>query len=509
MRNKIIGFFIMFLFSINSAKAASYMYLGSSADSKVYIYDVTNLAHTLVGSVDVGKDPAGIAVSLDGSRVYVVNNGSKSISVINTSTNTKIADVTVGPSPFSIVVDPDDSRIFVANVGDSTLSVIDAKKIGVDSNPLIGTPIATGKSPAGLAITQNGTRKRLYVVNLIDGTISVFDISTSDIKSLTPFDLKNIAVAPTFERPVGIAAKNDFLYVTHNEAGSKKSYVSVFQETDTGIRYLNASREVGLLPQQAVISDDFKFLYVASANPVAPSISVLDVSNIDKSKIGIALDKKLSFIPNGLSITPDGQRIYIPSTSIDGFIAFADKQLNNSVTTNNNSIFKKSITIGKFISPDLNATLAASPSSIDFGKQNLNSGVPSQTATLTYQFVPSMINSITSNSGDFPISHNCEISVQKPMGTTCTVTVNFQSGSVGDKTGSVVIESNASNNRLEIPLKGTIQDPNAPSPDTNGGGNNGGGCSILSNEITFGFGLLNLLWLTPLVYLRLKRARQR
>lgn len=509
MRQKIIVFFILFLLSINSAKAASYMYLGSSADSKVYIYDVTSLAHTLVGSVDVGKDPAGIAVSPDGSRVYVVNNGAKSVSVIDTTNNIKITDVTVGNSPFNVIVDPDNSRVFVTNVFDSTLSVIDTKKVGVDSNPIIGNPIPTGKSPAGLAITSNGTTKRLYVSNLIDGSISIFDISSSEIKLLSTFNLAAIprGANPIFDRPVGITAKSDIIYVAHNEVGSKKSYVSVFRETNNDILYQNVSKEVGLTPQQVLISNDFNFLYVTTANAGSTSLDILTIPN-DKINLGDAIHKQLFFTPNGLSATPNGLRIYIPSTSTDGSITFASRPLNN-VSSEVNTNFKRSGTVGNFISPELKPQLATNPNSIDFGKQSLGNSTPPQTVNLTYQFVPSMINSITSSSGDFIISHNCEISVQKPMGTTCTVTVNFQSGSVGDKTGSVVIESNASNNRLEIPLKGTIQDPNAPSADTNGGGNNGGGCSIFSNEITIGFGLLNLLWLTPLVYLRLKRARQR
>ncbi len=47
--------------------------------------------------------------------------------------------------------------------------------------------------------------------------------------------------------------------------------------------------------------------------------------------------------------------------------------------------------------------------------------------------------------------------------------------------------------------------------DNNTGGGNGGsgGCSILTSELTYSIGLMSILWLIPLVYLRLKRVEVR
>ncbi len=292
----------------------------------------------------------------------------------------------------------------------------------------------------------------------------------------------------------------------------KKSYVSVFQETNNGIQYKNVSKEVGLLPQQVLVSNDFGFLYVTTANPGTTSFDILTIPN-DKINLGDAIHKTLSFAPNGLSSTPNGLRVYIPSTSTDGSITLASKPLNN-VSSTIDANFKKSSTVGNFIGPELDPQLAANPNSIDFGQQNLNSSIPPQTINLTYRSVPLTITNISSNNNDFSITHNCELNNSKPIGTTCAVTANFSSNSLGSKTGTVIIESNASNSRIEIPLKGTIQDPNAPPPRGNTGGNgsgegDGGGCSILSSEIPFGFGLLGILWLAPFVYLRFRKARQR
>jgi len=72
-----------------------------------------------------------VAVSPDGSTVYVTNILSNTVSVIAAATNT-VVDVTgscspaicVGRNPEGVAVTPDGSKVYVANSGDNTVSVI-------------------------------------------------------------------------------------------------------------------------------------------------------------------------------------------------------------------------------------------------------------------------------------------------------------------------------------------------------------------------------------------------
>jgi YVTN family beta-propeller protein len=59
-------------------------------------------------TIPVGSQPFGVAVSLDGSKVYVANTFSSSVSVIDTVTNTVIATIPVGSPPiaFGIFIQP-------------------------------------------------------------------------------------------------------------------------------------------------------------------------------------------------------------------------------------------------------------------------------------------------------------------------------------------------------------------------------------------------------------------
>ena len=47
-----------------------------------------------------------MAISPDGSRLYVTDAGSHAVSVINTTTNSVVATVPVGAGPFGVVLEP-------------------------------------------------------------------------------------------------------------------------------------------------------------------------------------------------------------------------------------------------------------------------------------------------------------------------------------------------------------------------------------------------------------------
>ena len=59
----------------------------------------------VIGSpITVGTHPYGVAVTPDGSRVYIANQSSNNVSVIDTTTNTVTATVPVGSDPFAFGV---------------------------------------------------------------------------------------------------------------------------------------------------------------------------------------------------------------------------------------------------------------------------------------------------------------------------------------------------------------------------------------------------------------------
>ena len=89
----------------------------------------------------------GTATAQAQTRAYVTNNGSNTVSVIDTATNTVVATIPVGVSPFGVAITPDGTRAYVANQDSNTVSVIDTA-----TNTVIAT-IPVGANPVAVAIT--------------------------------------------------------------------------------------------------------------------------------------------------------------------------------------------------------------------------------------------------------------------------------------------------------------------------------------------------------------------
>ncbi len=110
---------------------------------------INRQAGEIAATVLVGKKPRGIATSITGERlkVYVVNSGSNSISVIDPTTNKIENEIPIrfGRQPEAIAVagiSADKELIFVANYGSNSVSLVDAstyqelEKIDVGRGPI-------------------------------------------------------------------------------------------------------------------------------------------------------------------------------------------------------------------------------------------------------------------------------------------------------------------------------------------------------------------------------------
>jgi YVTN family beta-propeller protein len=106
-----------------------------------------------------------VAVSRDGSKVYVTNsnsgnyNKSGTVSVVNTTNNEVTNTIPVGTSPSGVSVSPDGSKVYVANSASNNVSVIDAATNTVIATIPVGShPVALGLfiQPAPKSLTAPG-----------------------------------------------------------------------------------------------------------------------------------------------------------------------------------------------------------------------------------------------------------------------------------------------------------------------------------------------------------------
>ena len=67
----------------------------------------------------------GLAITPDGSRVYVADTDFNSVSMIDTRRKKLIGTVAVGDNPIGVAITPDGSRTYVTNPFSNSVSVIE------------------------------------------------------------------------------------------------------------------------------------------------------------------------------------------------------------------------------------------------------------------------------------------------------------------------------------------------------------------------------------------------
>jgi len=173
----------------------------------------------VVRYISVGPDPSGVAV-LDG-RLYVTNdvwwnNGDPAtVKVIDLASDSTIASIPVGINAISIAIDPQSRKAYVANHNflSKSVSVIDT-----NTNTVI-TTIQLDEPPAAVTI-QGGKAYISTTVNSPGGSVKVIDIATDGI----------IATIPVGRDSWGITSLNGFVFVANQSSGT----VSVI-DTETGM----------------------------------------------------------------------------------------------------------------------------------------------------------------------------------------------------------------------------------------------------------------------------------
>lgn len=127
----------------------------------------------------VGPDPEHVALSPDGTRAYLSNESANTVTILDLRSGRVIATLPVhrvlnsltilapGATPVGVAVSPDGSRVYVANGHANGISVVDAQSFRIT-----GT-IAVGLRPWGIAVAADDST--LYTANGLSNDVSVVD----------------------------------------------------------------------------------------------------------------------------------------------------------------------------------------------------------------------------------------------------------------------------------------------------------------------------------------------
>jgi YVTN family beta-propeller protein len=235
----------------------------------------------VTATIPVGIEPAGVAVSPDGGKVYVTNFGfqSKSVSVISAAKNKVTATIPVGIGPVGVVVSPDGSRVYVANYDSATVSVITTK-----TNKVTHTiPVPVGMSPVvEVAVSPDGSK--VYVTTPASNTLAV--IYTAKGKVITTI--------PVGMGPIGVVVSPDGskVYVTNSNSFDTFDQPGTVSVIDTANNTVTATIPVGATPGGVSVSPEgrrhdgdqlgvehrrLSTVYVANA--ASDNVSVINTAN--------------------------------------------------------------------------------------------------------------------------------------------------------------------------------------------------------------------------------------
>jgi len=168
------------------------------------------LTGTMVGqeveaTIGVGRLPSAVVYDSVNSKLYVANQGSSTVSVIDTN-NQVVAEIAVGGNPSALCWNPVEGRIYVASC-----SLANAGRVTVVSttNDSIVTSFAVGEHPNGLV--WNPVRNKVYCTNYESATVSAIDCPSNQI----------LATVNLSQRPNGISYNqvSDLVYVSSGAWG--------------------------------------------------------------------------------------------------------------------------------------------------------------------------------------------------------------------------------------------------------------------------------------------------
>lgn len=279
------------------------LYVLSSLDSDMTVIDVET--NTIIGAVDVGELPHGLASPATEDVLYVSTEGDDTLVVVDPATDTVVKKYPIlGGKPNEIDVTPDGRFVYVPSRGDGVYEVFDTvEETIVARMPTDGGPHNAVTSPDGkhMYLSPLGQNDKIYIADTRAHTI-VGTIPTEH--------------AP---RPIAISPDGKYLYVNTDELLGfkvidleKRKVVATARYELTDDEKAEPSRSHGL-----VATPDGREVWASDVNHEL--VFVFDVTQMPPKQIARF---KNPGDPYWLTVTPDGKTVYVASATDDTVTAY-------------------------------------------------------------------------------------------------------------------------------------------------------------------------------------------
>jgi gliding motility-associated-like protein len=214
----------------------------------------------VVRTVNNIASPLGICFSADGKKVYVANENTFNVTIIDVATGIAEAPIHVGVFPYGIAASPDGTTVYVGCIGENAIIAMDTQTHAI-------TPIKVNFGPTGIAVSPDNTR--VYATSAqYNGLLKVVNTATKMV----------IANIPIGDVSTGVCVSPDGsrVYVSNTNSNSVMVIDAVANKV---IKTLT----VGTRPFGVSLTPDGKYLYVANED----SHNVHVISTADNTIVNV------------------------------------------------------------------------------------------------------------------------------------------------------------------------------------------------------------------------------
>jgi uncharacterized repeat protein (TIGR02543 family) len=457
------------LVAASVASAKPFAYVSNFGSGTVSVLDAgansTCAAPCVVKTVAVGSLPGGVAVNRAGTFAYVANKGDGTVSVIRTSDNTVVGGpIPVGMDPWGVAVSEDGTRVYVAmNMAVAWIDVANGNTVHTIPN--------VGGSLNGIAV--DGTT--LYVTDSSSGSVLVVDTTLPNGSGGLGRVVATVPVgAAPFSNPLGI--------VVDPTPGAKRVYVvdvfadpqdgstlevSVIDPTQLAAAPVTVRIDVGATPGGIALSPDRSLLYVA--NDVRDGYTVLSTQPLAVLNHVVGL----GIAPVGIATDSTGRRVFVGNLG-SGTVSVVDTVAN---TVNHVPVGAVPFVFGAFVTdgPTVQHTLTVTSSPAAGGTITPAGGTFDQGTVVTLSVTPNPGYQFVGWSGGGCSGTNaCNVTMDGPKTVTAMFTLNQYPLTVTSSPaagGTITPPGGMFNHGATVTLSVT------PNPGYQFAGWSGGGCS--------------------------------
>ena len=267
----------------------------STPDNRIYVIDLRGVPPKLIATVEVGKQPSGMAISRRGDLALVANRADNSISVLTiTGQDVKLVDtISLGDTVSSVAITPQGDHALVTKHAANKVAWldIDGQKVSYGK-----TDLSVGVWPYNVQITADGR----FGLTANQGNGGMPDggagsVSVIDLKANPPHLVDYVGVGPTPEgltvSPTGPLA----IALALNGSGAapkgawfatSNSILDVLSTAGGEVRKVGTVR-AGRLAEGIAFSPDGEYLYVADF--IDSDLRVYRVENSEVRETGEVL----------------------------------------------------------------------------------------------------------------------------------------------------------------------------------------------------------------------------